>query len=148
MKQVQLLTENLTALGNEVFSYVKDRRNFVPEEELKDQEEFKDKDWKKDPGIKEIYQKDIEGLRESDVFIMILPAGNSSHITAGIAFALDKKTILIGSPEKTETHYLIFNQHYASVDECIKAIKETGETKEPEKNPTKPTPPASPESKE
>ncbi|MDP3880899.1 MAG: hypothetical protein Q8Q32_01815 [bacterium] len=124
MKQVQLLTENLTALGHEVFSYVKDKRNFVPGEELIEEDKFKNKDYKTDPEIKEIYEKDIEGLSEADVFIMVLPAGNSSHITAGIAFALNKKTILIGSPEKTETHYLIFNQQYNSIEDCVASIKE------------------------
>lgn len=124
MKQVQLLTENLTALGHEVFSYVKDRRNFVPTEELAEEDKFKNKDWKSDPEIKEIYEKDIEGLREADIFIMILPAGNSSHITSGIAFALNKKTVLIGNPEKVETHYLIFNEPYNSIADYIAKIKD------------------------
>lgn len=124
MKQVQLLTENLTALGHEVFSYVKDRRNFVPTQELAEEDKFKNKDWKIDPEIKEIYEKDVEGLRESDVFIMVLPAGNSSHITAGIAFALNKKAVLIGNPEKVETHYLIFNEQYNSIAEYIAKIKD------------------------
>ncbi|MEZ4156655.1 MAG: hypothetical protein R3B52_01575 [Candidatus Paceibacterota bacterium] len=124
MKQVQLLTENLSALGNEVFSYVSDKRNFVPESELKDdQEKFKNKDWKSDAEIRQLYEQDLEGLRESDVFIMLLPAGNSSHIEAGMAFALGKKTILIGNPEKVETHYLIFQEHYQTVLDCITAVK-------------------------
>lgn len=124
MKQVQLLTENLSALGNEVFSYVSDKRNFVPESELKaDQEKFKNKDWKSDTEIRELYEQDLEGLRDSDVFIMLLPAGNSSHIEAGMAFTLGKKTILIGNPEKVETHYLIFQEHYPTVLDCITAIK-------------------------
>ncbi len=34
MKQVQYLTENLHSLGHDIFTYVNDRRNFVPKTEL------------------------------------------------------------------------------------------------------------------
>ena len=119
MKKVQLLTENLGVLGHEVFSYVKDERNFVSAEDLENDKGFEGKDWKTAPEVRQAYEKDIEGLRSSDAFIMMLPAGNSSHIEAGIAFALGKKTILIGNPDDCETHYLIFEEHYENIEQCI-----------------------------
>ena len=124
MKQVQILTENITAHGNEVFSFVKDPRNFVPKDELKTvPEALKDlKNWRTNSELRDLYETELEGLRESDVFILLLPAGESSHIQAGIAFGLNKKTILIGKPESVKTHYLIFDEHYASIDEYIASL--------------------------
>ena len=125
MKQVQVLTENLIALGNEVFSYVPDPRNFVSKDELKDPPAFfsDKKNWRTNTELREVYEKQLEGLRQSDVFILLLPAGESSHIAAGIAFGLDKKTILIGAPEQVKTHYLIFDEYYPSLDDYLTKLK-------------------------
>lgn len=125
MKQVQVLTENIAAHGNEVFSHVKDPRNFVSKEELKETPAaLKDlKNWRTNSELRDIYETELEGLRESDIFILLLPAGESSHIEAGIAFGLGKKTILIGKPEAVKTHYLIFDEHYTSIDEYIATLK-------------------------
>src|SRR5687768_6589668 len=108
MKQVQILTENISALGNKVFSFVKDPRNFVSKEELKEPPAFfKDaKNWQGNAELRAAYEEQLAGLQESDVFILLLPAGESSHIQAGIAFGLGKKTILIGKPAAVKTHYL------------------------------------------
>jgi hypothetical protein len=125
MKQVQILTENIAAHGNEVFSFVKDPRNFVPKDELKTvPDALKDlKNWRTNSELRDLYETELEGLRESDVFILLLPAGESSHIQAGIAFGLGKKTVLIGKPEAVKTHYLIFDEHYASIDEYVASLK-------------------------
>jgi len=125
MKQVQILTENIAALGAQVFSFVKDPRNFVSREELKEiPTALKDtKNWRANPALREMYERELEGLRSSDVLILLLPAGESSHIEAGIAFGLGKKTILIGEPEQVKTHYLIFDEHYASIDQYVAKLK-------------------------
>lgn len=124
MKQVQVLTENLMSHGHEVFSYVKDPRNFVSKEELKNTPAaLKDlKNWKNNEELRSIYERELEGLRESDTLILLLPAGESSHIQAGIAFGLGKKTILIGEPKQVKTHYLIFDEHYPSLESYIATL--------------------------
>lgn len=48
--------------------------------------------------------------------ILLLPAGTSAHIEAGIAFGLGKKLILIGKPEKPETLYFIFDEYYGTIE--------------------------------
>ena len=53
---------------------------------------------------------------------MLLPAGSSVHMEAGIAYGLGKPLILIGEPEKPETLYLVFNERYKSIDEFLKTI--------------------------
>lgn len=124
MKQVQVLTENLMSHGHEVFSYVKDPRNFVSKEELKNTPAaLKDlENWKNNEELRSIYERELEGLRESDILILLLPAGESSHIQAGIAFGLGKKTILIGEPKQVKTHYLIFDEHYPSLESYIATL--------------------------
>ncbi len=66
-----------------------------------------------------IFEKDLEGLKNADKVILLLPAGTSAHIEAGIAYGLGKPMILIGEPEKPESLYLIFKERYASIDEFI-----------------------------
>lgn len=65
------------------------------------------------------YERDLEGLKNADTVILLLPAGTSSYIEAGIAFGLRKKLILIGKPEKPETLYFIFDEYFDTVDEFI-----------------------------
>lgn len=129
MKAVQYLTENLRALGNEVFSYGADERNFVPNQDLGKPESATLQNWQNDPSLKAIFTRNMEGLAGTDLFILLLPAGNTSHIEAGIAYGISKKTILIGQPEKPESHYLMFNEWYPSIDEYIKSLRPTITTK-------------------
>lgn len=53
---------------------------------------------------------------------MLLPAGMASHMEAGITPDLGKKLILVGKPEKPETLYLMFNEHYDDKDSFLKTI--------------------------
>lgn len=63
-----------------------------------------------DPMIRKIFENDISGERDSDNFLLILPAGIAGHIEAGVAYGLGKKCYAIGKPEKTETLYCIFDE--------------------------------------
>jgi len=54
--------------------------------------------------------------------ILLLPAGISAHIEAGIAYGLGKEPILIGQPEKPESLYLIFKKRFATVDDFLHSI--------------------------
>lgn len=74
------------------------------------------------PYFKEIFEEDLEGLKNAENVILLLPAGISAHIEAGIAFGLGKHLILIGEPEKPETLYLMFEERYKNIDEFLKSI--------------------------
>lgn len=78
--------------------------------------------WQKDSAIKEIYESDMNGLRDSEKFIMLLPAGKSVHIEAGVAFGLRKQMILIGEQHETESLYLIFEKTYPTIDDFIATL--------------------------
>lgn len=63
-----------------------------------------------DPLIQKIFHTDITGEREAENFVLVLPAGISGHVEAGIAYGLGKHCYVIGQPEKTETLYGIFDE--------------------------------------
>src|SRR5690348_6003658 len=65
-------------------------------------------DFLNDPVHRDHFERDFKGLMEARTVVLLLPAGTSSHIEAGIAFGKGKKVILIGEPEKPETLYFIF----------------------------------------
>lgn len=91
-----------------------------PEEQMKALESVGD--FFNDKHFQETFKRDLEGLKNAEKVIMLLPAGNSVHVEAGIAYGLGKPLILIGEPEKPETLYLIFNEKYRTIDEFLKAI--------------------------
>jgi len=125
MKQVQFLTENLHALGHEIFSYVDDQRNFVAKKDLEQPAEVfaPGDDWRTRPALSAMYEKDLAGLANCEVMILLLPAGETSHIEAGIAYGLGKKMVLIGSPESVKTHYLIFSEWHKTIPEYIESLR-------------------------
>ncbi len=49
-------------------------------------------------------------MENSDNFLLVLPAGKSAHIEAGIAYGLGKKCYAIGEYEVTDSLYLIFDR--------------------------------------
>src|SRR5882724_10113170 len=84
-----------------------------PEEDM---QRFEKLDWRSDPYVKEVFQNDMTGEKNSDVFVMLLPAGKSCHIEAGAAYGMGKKCILIGEQKEAESLYLIFDQIYPTVE--------------------------------
>jgi nucleoside 2-deoxyribosyltransferase len=81
------------------------------------------KDFFNDKYFKKLFEKDLKGLKNARQVIMLLPAGNSTHMEAGIAYGLGKKLILIGEPEKPESLYLSFDEVYGSIDEFLETIR-------------------------
>lgn len=79
-------------------------------------------DWQNDPEIREIFDNDIEGLKKSKAFLLVLPAGKSGHLEAGIAYGYGKPCYAIGEQKETESHYLIFDNIFPTLDDFIKEI--------------------------
>ena len=90
-----------------------------PEESMR---AFEQLDWRNDPYIKEVFHNDMEGEKNSEKFVMLLPVGKSCHIEAGVAYGLGKECILIGEERQAESLYLIFDKQYSTVDEFLRAI--------------------------
>ena len=64
----------------------------------------------KDSRVRTIFEHDLMGLKNSDNFLMVLPAGKSSHIEAGIAYGQGKRCYAIGQYDVTDSLYLIFDK--------------------------------------
>jgi hypothetical protein len=65
-----------------------------------------------DPMIQKIFKADINAERDSDSFIIVLPAGLNAHVEAGAAYGMGKRCYAVGKPEKTETLYCIFDEMF------------------------------------
>ncbi|QXJ40447.1 Nucleoside 2-deoxyribosyltransferase [Parageobacillus caldoxylosilyticus] len=75
--------------------------------------------------LKEIGQREKEGVMEADFLIVLLPAGKGSHIEFGIALGHGKKIYLyspnddVNNFETTSTFY-----HLPEVEKCIGTLEE------------------------
>ena len=123
--QCERLIEKLRAKGKTCYDFCAapaDPNNpkAQPEEQMKTLESVVD--FYNDEYFQHVFKKDLEGLEKAKKVIMLLPAGTSVHIEAGIAYGLGKPLILIGESEKPETLYLIFNERYKTIEEFIKTV--------------------------
>ena len=64
-----------------------------------------------------VFNQDLTNERISKNFLLVLPAGKSGHIEAGIAYGLGKKCYAIGEYEATDTLYNIFEEIFSNDDE-------------------------------
>jgi nucleoside 2-deoxyribosyltransferase len=78
-------------------------------------------DWQNNPTFRKIYENDMNGLRNAETFIMVLPAGLSAHMELGVAYGMGKKCYGIGRPEKTETLYLMFEEIFPDTASFLEA---------------------------
>jgi hypothetical protein len=92
-----------------------------PEDQMKYHESVKD--FYNDPYFQDMFKRDLSGLKNAEKVIILLPAGISAHIEAGIAYGLGKPLILIGEPEKPESLYLMFEERYKTVTEFLETVK-------------------------
>ena len=74
--------------------------------------------------VQTIFKYDMEGERNSENFLLVLPAGKSAHIEAGVAYGLGKKCYAIGKYDVTDSLYLIFDKIFANEEELIEFLKE------------------------
>lgn len=70
-----------------------------------------------DERVKTIFEHDLNGEKNSDNFLLVLPAGNSAHVEAGIAYGLGKKCYAIGEYDTTDSLYLIFDKIFKNEKE-------------------------------
>jgi len=73
--------------------------------------------------VRTIFEEDMEGEKNSENFLLVLPAGKSAHIEAGVAYGLGKKCYAIGEYEATDTLYNIFEEIFSDEIELEKFLK-------------------------
>lgn len=97
--------------------------NDDPEELMKKFENMKlDSD-----AVQTIFEHDMEAEKKSKNFLLVLPAGKSAHIEAGVAYGLGKKCYAIGEYEVTDSLYLIFDKIFVDEKELLAFLKNIGE---------------------
>ena len=122
------LTRKLREKGKNVYCFIESEASQKYVEVLhKDTEKQMEileaiENWREDKRIRELFEGDMNALRESEAVVLLLPAGKSSHIEAGVAYGLKKKLILIGEQKEAETLYLIFNEVYRTIDDFITSL--------------------------
>lgn len=80
-------------------------------------------DWRTNPEVKKVFDVDMDALKASAHVVLLLPAGKSAHIEAGVAYGLGKKLSVIGEQKEAESLYLIFGSFYESIDAFVSSIK-------------------------
>ena len=68
---------------------------------------FESLDLKSDTVLK-IFNEDLANEKAAKNFLLVLPAGKSGHIEAGIAYGMGKKCYAIGEFDATDSLYNIF----------------------------------------
>jgi len=71
---------------------------------------------KDDEFIRQIFENDMQAQRDSDSFLLVLPAGISGHVEAGASYGMGKPCYAVGIPEKTETLYSIFHEIFPDIE--------------------------------
>jgi hypothetical protein len=125
---VQSLMEALTARGHTPYSFLSNNANLVNGEPIieKSEEEFpwSIANWENDPTIKQIFDFDMNALKQSDMVVLLEPSGRSSLAEAGIAYGMGKKIALVGLVAHPEiVVYCICTNRYPSVEEFLKSIE-------------------------
>ena len=104
-------------------SYGKDANNI--EEKMN---EFESLGLKSDI-VLNIFNEDMEAEKNSKNFLLVLPAGKSGHIEAGVAYGLGKKCFAIGEYDSTDSLYNIFEEIFSNEEELENYIKKYNVTK-------------------
>lgn len=71
-----------------------------------------------------IFNEDMEAEKNSDNFLLVLPAGKSGHIEAGVAYGMGKKCYAIGEFDATDSLYNIFEEIFSSKEELKKFLEQ------------------------
>lgn len=124
------LTEKLRARGKTVYCFIESdgteneilarKDSHAPEEYMQLFENTPN--WQSNSAIRHLFEIDMDALKNSKALILLLPAGKSAHIEAGVAFGMKKKCILIGEQKEAESLYLIFAESYQTIDEFIDGL--------------------------
>ena len=86
------------------------------------QQEFENLGLKSETVLK-VFNEDLKNEKASKNFLLVLPAGKSGHIEAGIAYGLGKKCYAIGEYDATDSLYNIFENIFTNYDELEEFLK-------------------------
>ncbi len=70
-----------------------------------------------------IFKQDLDNEKASKNLLLVLPAGKSGHIEAGIAYGMGKKCYAIGEFDATDSLYNIFDTIFKDENELDEFLK-------------------------
>jgi hypothetical protein len=116
---VRNLTDALALCGHAAYSFLDSGANLATGQSVI--EEVKQfgrsvADWEDDSLVAQIFESEMQALRESDAVILLEPAGHSSLAEAGMAYGMGKRVVLVGLVEHPEIVYRICKSRYPSVE--------------------------------
>lgn len=115
------LTKKLRVKGKTVYCFAEEYADDqTPEEYMEKFENIPN--WREDQSVHDMFNKDMEALKNSNELILLLPAGKSAHMEAGAAFGFGKRCIVIGEQKEAESLYLIFDEFYHTSDAFIESL--------------------------
>ena len=85
-------------------------------------EEFENLGLKSDV-VLNIFNQDLQNEKLSKNFLLVLPAGKSGHIEAGIAYGMGKKCYAVGEFDATDSLYNIFENIFKDQEDLEQFIK-------------------------
>ena len=71
-----------------------------------------------------IFKQDLDNEKACKNFLLVLPAGKSGHIEAGIAYGMGKKCYAIGEFDATDSLYNIFENIFESEQQLEEFLKQ------------------------
>lgn len=77
-----------------------------------------------------IFNEDLEGQKNSENFLLVLPAGKAGHIEAGISYGMGKKCYALGEYEATDSLYNIFECIFDDMNQLEEFLKEYKKNKQ------------------
>jgi len=100
-ENVQRLIDGIEAKGYSCYSFLKPVAPEVAHLPWEEQMNFLEshEDFWNDPNHKHHFETDMNGLRNAETIVMLLPAGMAAHMEAGVSYGLNKKMVLIGEVE-------------------------------------------------
>lgn len=119
---VQKMTEELVQRGYEVYSFLQSGANLTTGVSIGEELKMFGKamqNWENDPDIKKIFDSELEGLKSSDMIVLVQPVGHSSLLEAGIGYGMGKKVVTVGPIEQPEVFYLICHGFYTDLDSFL-----------------------------
>ena len=74
--------------------------------------------------VLKIFEEDLESEKKAKNFLLVLPAGKSGHIEAGIAYGMGKKCYAIGEYDATDSLYNIFETIFKNEEQLEEFLKD------------------------
>lgn len=101
---VEHVVQSVRAAGYSVFSFLENDYSDVLQQLGLGSDAIKSENTEKlplgHPLIRAIFEKDMQGIKDSDSLLLVLPAGIAGHIELGVAYGMGKSVMQLANPKR------------------------------------------------